>query len=65
MLNKTMTKFYIYKDGKLFKETYIVKDAKRYKDKGYKVTHRTKGGTRDRKLLRVDKRKTFNISEEN
>ena len=55
MLNKTMTKFYIYKDGKLFKETYIAKDAKRYKDKGFKVTHKTKGGKRDRRLLQVDK----------
>ena len=60
-----MTKYYIYKDGKLIKETYVSKDAKRYKDKGFKVRHRTKGGSRDRKLLRVDKRKTFDLSEKN
>jgi len=60
-----MTKYYIYKDGIKIKETYVAKDAKRYKDKGFKVTQRTKGEKRDRKLLRVDKRKTFNISEEN
>ena len=62
----TMTKYYIYdKDGVKIKETYIAKDAKRYKDKGFKVTHRTKGGNRDRKLLRVDKRKTFDLSKKN
>jgi len=62
----TMTKYYIYdENGVRIRTTYVAKDAKRYKDKGFKVTHRTKGGTRDRKLLRVDKRKTFNISEEN
>ena len=55
----------IDKDGVKIKETYIAKDAKRYKDKGFKVRHRTKGGSRDRKLLRVDKRKTFDLSEEN
>ena len=66
MQDKPMTKYYIYKDGKSFKQTYIPKVAKLYmNEKGYKVRSRTKGGKRDRKLLRVDKRKTFDISEEN
>ena len=38
---KARKKFYIYdKDKKKIKETYVEKDAKKYEQKGYKVTSR-------------------------
>jgi hypothetical protein len=57
MLNENggFTKFYIYKDGKLIKETYVLKVARFYKKEGYIVKHRSKGEKFDRKLLQVDK----------
>ena len=57
MLNKNggFTKFYIYKDGKLVRQTYILKMARFYKKQGYTVKHRSKGGKFDRKLLQMDK----------
>jgi len=57
MLNEKggFTKFYIYKDGKLIKETYVLKVARFYKKEGYIVKHRSKGEKFDRKLLQVDK----------
>tara|TARA_R110000822_G_scaffold335_8_gene1468 strand:+ start:539 stop:700 length:162 start_codon:yes stop_codon:yes gene_type:complete len=53
-----MKKYYIYDKfphGKLIKETYSSKEAKKYKEKGYHIRHKTKGGTSDRKLLQMDK----------
>tara|TARA_Y100001937_G_scaffold7893_1_gene9946 strand:- start:1088 stop:1243 length:156 start_codon:yes stop_codon:yes gene_type:complete len=49
-------KFYIFKDGDKIKETYVEKDAKRYKKKGYKVLARkVTRRTNDRKFLQLDK----------
>ena len=53
MLNENggFTKFYIYKDGRLVRETYILKMARFYKKQGYTVKHKSKGGKFDRRLL--------------
>lgn len=51
-----MRKFYISKDGVKIKETYVEKDAKKYKKKGYRVLARKViRRTNDRKFLQLDK----------
>ncbi len=41
MVEGIRKKFYIYdKDKKKIKETYVKKDAMKYKEKGYRVTSR-------------------------
>ena len=41
MVEGIRKKFYIYdKDKKRIKETYVEKDAMKYKEKGYRVTSR-------------------------
>ena len=41
MVEGMRKKFYIYdKDKKRIKETYVEKDAMKYKEKGYRVTSR-------------------------
>jgi len=41
MVEGITKKFYIYdKDKKRIKETYVEKDAMKYKEKGYRVTSR-------------------------
>lgn len=42
MQNYTYTKYYIYEDKKLIKETYIKKDADKYAKKGHRVLSRRK-----------------------
>ena len=52
----TPRKYYIFKDNKLIRETYVEKDAKRYEKQGFKVKSRkVTRRTNDRKLLQMDK----------
>ena len=42
MQDLAITKYYIYQDKKKIRETYVKRDADRYKKKGYKVRSRRK-----------------------